>query len=200
MDVKCRTCIDCMERAIKAYKAQYHIIKSRPRPDELHEDVLRTRYTYSVRNKREITKPFETTQQQTTTSKPKRSKSKKKATKSVTVTKYVDGEVYALKVKETNTQVNVEQNNVTHATTCHIYSVKKSYPCDSPESNAFLTIAKRKVNKKMKKEKERHRLNSIITTTSTTEKPHFLAPAFRKRHVDNSQVPENFMPSIEELY
>ncbi|KAF9823842.1 hypothetical protein SFRURICE_013379 [Spodoptera frugiperda] len=196
MDVKCRRCIDCMERAIKAYKSQYHVLKSRPRSDELHEEVLRNRYVYSVRNKREIAKETP----QTTTPKTKRSKSKKKATKSVTVTKYVDGEVYALKVKETNTQVNAEQNNVTHSTTCQIYSVKKSYPCDSPESITFLAIAKRKVNKKMKKDKERQRLNSLITTTTTTEKPSFLAPAYKKRHVDNSQVPENFMPSIEELY
>ncbi|CAH0687770.1 unnamed protein product [Spodoptera exigua] len=198
MDVKCKKCIDCMERAIKAFKAHYHVVEARPRADELYEEVLKNRYIFSNRNKRETPKIVETPQT-TTTSKPKRSKTKKRATKSVTVTKYVDGDVYALKVKETNTQVSVDQNNVTHTTSCQIFSVKKSYPCDSPDSVAFLTTARRKLNKRMKKEKEANRIDPL-TTTTTTDKPHFLAPAFRKRHVDNSQVPENVMPSIEELY
>uniref|UniRef100_A0A2A4K3N0 HMA domain-containing protein n=1 Tax=Heliothis virescens TaxID=7102 RepID=A0A2A4K3N0_HELVI len=189
MDVGCNKCINCMERAIKAYKSHYYILKSRPRSDELQEEVLKKRLLQANRKKREAA-----TATEKYASKTKRTKPKK--TKSVSVTKYnVDGDVYALKVKETNTQVNAEQLNDTQVSTCRVYSVKKSFPCDTPDADSFLTVAKRKVNKKSKKEKERHKV-----ATTTTEKPHFLAPAFRKRQVDNSQVPENFMPSIEELY
>ncbi|XP_047029244.1 uncharacterized protein LOC124636988 [Helicoverpa zea] len=188
MDVNCRKCIDCMERAIKAYTSHYHIVKTRPQYDELHEEVLKKRILQADRKKRETQS---TTEKYST--KIKRSKTKK--TKAVSVTKFnVDGEVYALKIKETNTQVSPDQQNDTQVS-CQVYIVKKSFPCDAPDAETFLMVAKRKVNKKNKRDKERNK-----AAASTTESPHFMAPAFRKRQVDNSQVPENFMPSIEEFY
>lgn len=195
MDLHCKKCIDCMERAIKAYKSHYYIVKNRPRSDELHEEVLKHRHHgkgKSMRNKREINTSV------SPVPKLKRTKSKKKASKSVTVTKYnVDGEVYGLKVRETNTVVNAEQQNDTQST-CQVYSVKKSFPCDTPEGESFLTVTKRKATKKNKREKDRNKVD--VSTTTTTIRPHFNAPLFRKRQIDNSQVPENFMPSIEEMY
>ncbi|KAJ8718515.1 hypothetical protein PYW08_002752 [Mythimna loreyi] len=187
MDVACSQCIDCMERAIKAYTTHHHIIKTIPSTDELHEQVL----SLGTRNRRDSSTPAEHT-----TSKSKKNKSKKKATKAVTVTKYnVDGDVFALKVKETNIVGSADQQNETQVSTCQVFSVKKSFPCDSPDGESFLTNAKRKGSKKSKKDKDANK-----DTATTTSKPHFMAPAFRKRQIDNSQVPDNFMPSIEDFY
>lgn len=187
MDMACSQCIDCMERAIKAYTKHNHAIKTVPSTDELHAQVLRLRKRY--RNKRDS----ETSFNENTTVKTKRNKSKKKTSKSVTVTKYnVDGVVFALKVKETNTVGSADQQNDNQVSTCQIFSVKKSFPCDTPDSDSFLTVAKRKVSKKSKKEKKAH--------ATTTTKPYFVVPAFKKRQIDNSQIPDNFMPSIEDFY
>lgn len=193
MDVSCRKCIDCMERAIKAYKTHNNIIKTLRNPDELHEQVLHLKSKRN-RNKRNANK---STTEKNTTSKVKRTKPKK--TKTITVTKYnVDGDVFALKVKETNMLGGSDQQNDTQVlSTCQVFSVKKSFPCNTPEGESFLTVAKRKVNKKNKKAKKEKEANQ---TGATTMKAHFAAPAFRKREVDNSQVPDNFMPSIEDLY
>ncbi|KAJ8714587.1 hypothetical protein PYW07_002812 [Mythimna separata] len=183
MDVACRQCIDCMERAIKAYTTHHNIVKTIPSTDELHDQVLRLR----SRNRRD-------SQTDNTTTKTKKNKSKKKATKSVTVTKYnVDGNVFALKVKETNMVASGDRQNVTQVSTCQVFSVQNSFPCDSAEGESFLTNAKRKVSKKSKKVKD-------VNKDATTSKPHFNAPAFRKRQIDNSEIPDNFMPSIEDFY
>lgn len=190
MDVTCSKCINCMERAMKAYITHYNIVKTTPSFDELHDHVLQFKTTY--RNKRDT----ETTAENTGI-KIKRTKPKKKPIKSVTVTKYnVDGDVFALKVKETNV-ANTDIQNDTQASTCQIFSVKKSFPCDTAEGESLLTIAKRKISKKNKKIKDTNRTD---VTATPKAKAHFLAPAFRKRQVDNSQVPDNFMTSLEEFY
>ncbi|XP_075979750.1 uncharacterized protein LOC142978975 [Anticarsia gemmatalis] len=200
MDVRCKQCLECMERSIKAYKYQSDNIKKRPTVDELHAELLTSRgnilnsmYTGDDRRKRQ-SDPVDISAKKT---KPKKTK------KSVTVTKYnVDGEVYALKVQET-VKHPLEQNipHTNQSSMCHLYSVKKSYECDTRESESFLAIAKRKVIKKNRKDKA-----SQATTTTTTETAHFNAPSFKKRQVrgserpDQLEMPENFDFSLEELY
>ncbi|KAL0821173.1 hypothetical protein ABMA28_005792 [Loxostege sticticalis] len=191
IDLACKRCHSCMERAMKAFKYHKHMINTRPSAEELQEDVLTNEIMY--RTKRDIVPTDETmvsTADDKKTTKKTRNK-KNKTNRAVVVTKYnIDGEVYALKVKET---MNNEQNESKGASTCQVYSVKKSFPCDSAEGESLLTSAKRKANKrKAKKEQDK------TSTTSTTQKTQ--TSVFRKREVDNSQVPENFMPSIEEMY
>ncbi|XP_063829804.1 uncharacterized protein LOC135079146 [Ostrinia nubilalis] len=184
----CKRCHNCMERAIRAYKVHNHIISNRPSAEELQEDVLTNEISY--RTKRDIAPTSETiipTSTEAKTTKKFRAK-KNKINRAVMVTKYnIDGDVYALKVKE---QLNADQNDTK---TCQVYSVKRSFPCDSAEGEALLSSARRKANKrKAKKEQDK------TSTTPTTQKTQ--TSVFRKREVDNSQMPENFMPSIEELY
>ncbi|XP_026741224.1 uncharacterized protein LOC113503446 isoform X2 [Trichoplusia ni] len=187
MDVNCKKCIDCMERAIKAYKTHYHIVKQRPRTDELHQEVLKNRYGKGKRIKRESRSKKET-ETATTTSKTRKGKPKKKT---VSVTKYnVDGEVYAVKVNETSNQVNIEHQNDTLVSTCQLFSVTKTALCDTPEAFSVLLPPKRKTVKK----------KSTKTYRPRTPEPHFMIPSFRKRQVDNTQEPDNFMSSIEESY
>ncbi|CAH0588075.1 unnamed protein product [Chrysodeixis includens] len=188
MDINCKKCIDCMERAIKAYKTHYHIVKQRPRSDELHQEVLKHRYGKGKRVKREskTTKTHTHTPTPSTT-KPKKSKSKKKT---VSVTKFnVDGEVYAVKVNETNANVNAEHQNDTSLSICQLFSVTKSALCDSSEGYTILIPPRKKTTKKKKEAKP-----------YKPQEPHFMIPSFRKRQIDNTQEPDNFMSSIEESY
>ena len=180
-DLSCSQCIDCMDRAIKAYKLHYQDVEKQSK------QFLWSKTSY--RNKRDA--DTNTTTERTTT-RIRRTKPKKRASKAITVTKYnVDGDVIALKIKETNLTTTDQQND-TQVTTCQVFSVKKSFPCDTAEGESLLTVAKRKVSKKNRREKNASR-------TSST-KPHFVAPAFRKRQVEHYQISDNFMPSVEDLY
>ncbi|CAB3244653.1 unnamed protein product [Arctia plantaginis] len=186
MDPRCKKCIDCMGRAVHKYKAHAEL-KKKTVNTELREELLSNKFEFKNRIKREddITTTI-------TSALPKKTKSKKKSTKSVTVTKYnIDGEVYGLKVKETKAHTVDQSDN--ESSMCRIYSVKKSYDCDTPESESFLA-SKRKVNKKNKKEKEKS------TTLSTTPQAYFSSPSYRKRHIDPSEMPENIELSMEDVY
>lgn len=195
-----------MERAIKAEKAHFHIISHRPSSEELQEDVLINEISY--RTKRDIpptdqTLPEVTENVAEETKTTKKTKTRKhKANKSVTVTKYnMDGEVYALRVKET--PVTSEASNDTKPSgSCQVYNVKKSYPCESPESESLLVAARRRAGKKKSKKQEQEKTKPNDAPNSTTAKArvHVQTSSFKKREVDNSDVPENFMPSIEDLY
>lgn len=184
-DLRCRNCNLCMERAIKAYKTQNENMNNKDTTTGVQKYLIDTRYEINDRPKRDLD----------TETKPRRNKMKKKSNKTITVTKYnIGGSVYGLKVKERAVQGSEPNNNVT--STCHVYSVKKTYDCNSPESEVFLSVAKRNVHKKSKKEKAAE--NS--TPATTTEKAHFMVPSFKKRQVDQSEMAENFEFSIEETY
>lgn len=115
---------------------------------------------------------------------------KTKKTKSISITKYNEKEkIYALKVMEPKTQVSSNIHDKNNTMTCQIYSVKKSFPCESPEADLFLKESKKKINKRNKKENKREKNVSPVKTT-----------VFRKRQIDESQAPEQIMPSIEEFY
>lgn len=191
MDVNCKKCLDCMERAIKAYKTHYHIVKQRPRTDELRQEVLKNRYGKGKRIKRESKTTRKETQTPTPTTIATKARKSKPKKKTVSVTKYnVDGEVYAVKVNETNTQANTANQNDSTVTTCQLFSVTKTALCDTPEAYTVLLPPKRKSVKKKDSKKIKPR----------TPEPHFMIPSFRKRQVDNTQEPDNFMSSIEESY
>ncbi|KAG6441564.1 hypothetical protein O3G_MSEX001884 [Manduca sexta] len=185
-EAACQNCIACMERAIKADKINLHMVDNRPSAEELQTDVLSERHNFDRhREKRNLAND---------TVKLKKVKSKRnKVLKAVIVTKLkVDEQLYALKVKETITQTGEQLKDMkSTSTTCQVYDVKNSFPCDTPEAEILLTVAKQRVNKKSKKQKEKR------TVPATTHK---IVPLFRKRQVDHSQVPENFMPSIEDIY
>lgn len=203
IDLSCKKCHDCMEQAIKAYQQHNRIMINRPSAEDLQNDVLSNEISY--RTKRDL-KPTDQTvvesKVETIDAKDEKKGSKKRTKnnnkKAVSVTKYsMDGDVYALRVQET--QSSDGNNGTRPLATCKIYNVKRSYPCDSVETDALLAAARKRAYKKVAKKQEQEKVNSS-TTKTTTPRVRVQTSLFRKREVDNSQVPENFMPSIEELY
>ncbi|XP_059061534.1 uncharacterized protein LOC131854436 [Achroia grisella] len=193
-DITCKTCHMCMERAIKTHMGKTHIESQRTKVEDLQYDML-TNEINGVRSKRSVNS---TEYSKKYIKNENKGKYKKNRThKYITVTKYdINDEVYALKVKEINTQLITErQSDTMISETCQIYSVKKSFLCDSREGDTFLTAAKRKANKK----KPRKVVDKNKSST-TTQKAKLATLVFKKREVDNSQIPENFMPSVEDLY
>ncbi|KAJ0175091.1 hypothetical protein K1T71_009232 [Dendrolimus kikuchii] len=187
VDTSCSHCTICMERAIRAYKSNLHHL-DRPTIEELQEEVLEYRYFNFNRDKRDTdsTEKHESATEQLKTR-------NQRVHQFIDVKKYnINGEVYALKINESNIIDVKFSKGKTSDALCHVYSIKKYFPCNTPEAELLLTVSKRKANKKNKKEK----IKSVVTTTEKKVS----IPVFRKRHVDNSQVPENVMPSIEELY
>ncbi|CAF4826683.1 unnamed protein product [Pieris macdunnoughi] len=179
-DPSCKSCVNCMERVVKAHKV--HRL-SKIRDDDIYQ--LLTKKDNKIKQKRSVN--FET--------KGEKKSKKTKAKKSVSVIKYNEnGEIYALKVKETNNQL-ISEPNVTRAisTTCQVYSIQKSLPCESPEADLILTASKRKTNKKNKKVQGKRETN--VPTEEAV-----IASMFRKRHVDNSELQEHYMTSLEEMY
>lgn len=168
-DITCRDCITCMERAIKAHKINLHVLSYQSDENEFYYDVLN-----NERRKRN-------------TAIPEDWERKIKEGKSImgTVTKYTkERKVFAIKVKE------IIEND---RTSCKLYSVKKSLPCESGLD--IISASKRSTNKKSKKITE-----IVPTNTATTERVQLKTSVYKKREVDNSQVSESFMPSIEEMY
>ncbi|CAH2087473.1 unnamed protein product [Euphydryas editha] len=183
MDVNCKSCIGCMERAIKSHKSCNQMkIEAKKFHDELINSERNIRYKRKTNDS--VLGKFD----------KKTKKNKSKNNRFVTITKYNEKErVYALKVIESNTQVLSDPRNKNKTNTCQIYSVKKSFPCESPEADLILKESKRKINKKNKKEHKRDKNVSAVKTT-------VIAPVFRKRQIDESQAPEQIMPSVEEFY
>lgn len=182
-----------MERAIKAHRYS----KYRPDSEELHSDLLTNTITIH-RNKRYVT-PTPTIEGR----KEKKGKKKSKVHKTIIVTQYnVDGEVYALKVKESLPGSDHDDGSAA----CQVYSVNKVMACNSPEGDAFIANVKRNANKKEKKQKERiedeEDMSPRTTTTTTTTTRAPMKSLFRKRQTDEirSQMPENVMSSVEEFY
>ncbi|CAK1542177.1 unnamed protein product [Leptosia nina] len=185
-DISCKGCVNCMERVVKAHKVN-HVNASQIRGDM--NDSIRTIQENIVRDRRSVR--FESVP------KIEKKSKKSKTKKSVSVIKYNEnGEIYALKVKESNTQLTPDQPNgtKTSSTTCQVYSIQKSLPCESPEADLILTASKRKTNKKNKK------VQGKRETSVPTEEATLIASVFRKRHVDNSEVQEPYLTSLEEMY
>lgn len=187
-DEKCVLCSNCMERALKAHKYS----KYRPDSEELNTDLLSNTITVH-RNKRYVnsTPSIEG-------KKEKKGKKKSKVHKTIIVTQYnMDGEVYALKVKESLPGSDHNEDGA-----CQVYSVNKVMACNTPEGDAFIANVKKNANKKDKRHKERIEDEEDITPKipTTTQPP--LKSVFRKRQTDEirSQMPENVMSSVEEFY
>ncbi|KAL4717220.1 hypothetical protein ACJJTC_017107 [Scirpophaga incertulas] len=185
-DLTCKDCDSCMMRAIKAHQshvAKWYLGNSRLGAKEIREDILinkisRKKRDVSIDNTTEVI--FE-----------KKKTKKGKVQKTITVTKYnTGGQVYALKVKVAQLSFDKQNDTESPTTTCQVYSVKKSFPCESPEADTLTSPTKRKVRGKSKNRAERK-------FSSTTMKPSI--SVYRKREVDISQVQESFMPSIEEF-
>ncbi|XP_064072999.1 uncharacterized protein LOC113398728 [Vanessa tameamea] len=180
LDATCKRCHNCMERAIKSHKVQNQIdlLKNEQFHSELVDQEI------NKRNKRKTN----ASAQRKIDKKIKKSKSKNK---SVTIIKYNDNErIFALKIIETNKHVLLDQQT-NNTMTCQVYSVKKSFPCETPEADLILNESKTKINKNKKSKREQSKKN---------EKTTVIAPVFRKRQIDDSQAPEQIMPSIEEIY
>ncbi|XP_072938283.1 uncharacterized protein [Epargyreus clarus] len=194
MDPECKECHNCMEQAIKAHKVHSHMnteTKVNDVPNEIDNHVEST----TSRNKRNLVPDL----QLNVVKKAKKSKGKKNKNKTFSVTKYSDeGKIYALKVKEA-TPLTSDQQNQTKAsvTKCQMYRVKEYFSCDSPDADLILKEAKQKINKTSIKEKGKKEINLPV---ENKEKDRIIAPMFAKRHADESQISENFMPSIEEIY
>lgn len=181
-DPICKSCYNCMERAIKSHSMiNTQIQGSHQNPLDLKDGKIRDkRKATAVNTQSNLDK--------------KSKKLKYKKNKSVSIIKYNNNDkVYALKVKETNTQSDVQNAN-NSITTCQVYSIQKHFPCESPDADLILTASKRKINKNNKKEQNKRQKN--VSNTKTT----VIAPTFRKRQIDSSQLPEQIMPSIEEMY
>lgn len=174
MDVNCKSCIECMQRAIKSHKTYKNL---KVDGENFHDELFNRE-----RNIRDKRKSNDSVQGKLD--------KKTKKTKSISITKYNEKEkIYALKVMEPKTQVSSNIRDKNNTMTCQIYSVKKSFPCESPEADSFLKESKKKTNKRNKKENKREKNMSAVKTT-----------VFRKRQIDESQAPEQIMPSIEEFY
>lgn len=177
-----------MERAIRAYKMQTRYLSSRLASEELHNDIIPN--FISGRTKRDVQTATKHDSKKEKTTKNKKTK-REKVHRKVTVTKYtINGDVYALRVKETAGAV---EDNQPLGTSCLMYSVKKSFPCDSPEGY-LLATENTKINKKTKKTAEK--IKTVPQPTTEKAQPRL---SYRKRQVDNTQIPENVMPSIEEF-
>lgn len=180
MDPTCRGCYTCMERAMKAQKPHIHMMDPRISSENFQDD--RNMIEASRRDKRKA-------KSENTSAKTKRSKSKRN--KGVTLTKYNDnGRIYALKIKETNLAQELYNKTVT---TCKVFTVQKSFSCDSPEANLILIDSKKRANKKGRKGHRKRETKVIKHTTVNT-------PVYGKRNIDDSHVQEQIMPSIEEMY
>lgn len=188
-DIMCSKCQACMDRAVKVHKIRTHIMNNHGTPDDVREYILTNEI--NVRDKREVNLTDDVPPNVPEIHKTKTKRGKPH--KSVVVTKFkTDRDVYALKVKET-IPVSLSDSQSENKSTCQVYSVKKSFPCDTPEGDMLLAAAKRKAKKrKVKKE---------TVKTSTSKDVQTGAPIiFKKREVDSSQISETFMPSIEESY
>lgn len=177
-----------MERALKAHKYS----KYRSDSKELHSDLLTNALTIQ-RSKRYVasTPPTEG-------KKEKKGKKKNKAHKTIIVTQYnVDGEVYALKVKESTPG---SDNTEDGSAGCQVYSVNKVMSCRTPEGDAFIANVKKNANRKDNRHKERISDEEDVTPSTTSRG--LLQSVFRKRQTDEvrSQMPENVMSSVEEFY
>lgn len=189
-DEQCVLCFNCMERALKANKFS----KYRPDSEELHSDLLTNTITIH-RNKRYVTSTPSTDGK-----KEKKGKKKSKAHKTIIVTQYnVDGEVYALKVKESSPGSDRTEDG---SGSCHVYSVNKVMACNTPEGDALIANVKKNANKKDRRHKDKMDNEEDITPRNiiTTRAP--VKSVFRKRQTDDirSQMPENVMSSVEEFY
>ncbi|XP_060804375.1 uncharacterized protein LOC132902608 [Amyelois transitella] len=191
-DLICQKCFNCMERAVKERNAYIQLLKNRPSSDELNEDLLKNQLVEN-RHKRDVHKAKANT---SVASKPSRTK-KNKPLKSASVTKYdFNGEVYALKIKESN-----ESGHHKDARVCHIYSIKKSLPCTSSEidgllSDAVSDVKRKKSGRSSKKGTLAQPGTKSNTMPTTTHKAKI--SIFKKREADNLETPD-FMPSIEEM-
>lgn len=177
LDPECDKCIRCMERAIRAHKIRDSGMKSHISVEDFEGLV---KLDGNSRKKRKVS----------STDVPKKNKkSKPKKNKSATVLKYFqDEKIYALKIKESN--VFADQQNISKTdTTCQVYSVINVVPCQTPEANAILALTK-------KHKKEQNKKKTGITRLETTQ----VTPTLKKREIDDSQIAEHYMPSIEDLY
>lgn len=201
-DYSCNACLDCMERALRVHKVHSNKLSDRPILDDLQKELLRNSVNseHGHKYKRDVTAALKEG-----TKKEKRSKIKKhKHQKTVAVTKYaLDNVTYALQVKENNVSGDIE--------TCQVYTVKKHVPCDTPEGKLLMDVSKMKARKNLKKpnedeehEKEDHdkkqrksRSNDDVEPYSETDRLEVLN---RRREVDDGQIPENVMSSVEDFY
>lgn len=179
-DLSCKSCYSCIQRAMQSHLMSSHIKESYLSPLNLDDSKKRIKRKTTLNTAQNITDK-------------KSKKLKFKRNKTVSIIKYNNsGKIYALKVKEI--QTNAPKNN--SITTCQVYSIQKHFPCESPDADLLLTASKRKINKTSKKKRSKRQKN-VSDTKTTVIAP---AAAFRKSHVDSSQVPEQIMPSIEEIY
>lgn len=177
-----------MERALKAHRYS----KYRADSEELQTDLLTNKITLQ-RSKRYVasTPPTEG-------KKEKKGKKKNKAHKTIIVTQYnVDGEVYALKVKESTPGSDDTEDG---SGGCQVYSVNKVMSCKTPEGDEFIANVKKNGNRKDNRHKERIRDEEDVTSSTTSRA--LLESIFRKRQTDEirSQMPENVMSSVEDFY
>ncbi|XP_052742655.1 uncharacterized protein LOC112045419 [Bicyclus anynana] len=185
MDPDCRGCYVCMERAMNANKPQMHMM-----------DPISTEDFQNDRNLIDVSRRDKRAAIDTTTGKKyKRSKKdkKEKRNKGVTVIKYNENGKMLLKVKETDTVLDFE-NKSAKVTTCEIYSVEKSFSCESPEANLILTDSRKKKNKK-----DKMGYGKRETTILEPVKP-VMAPFYRKTNEDAYYVDQILIPSIEDMY
>ncbi|CAH2267256.1 jg14724 [Pararge aegeria aegeria] len=185
MDPACRGCYICMEKALNAHKPHTHMMDPHISSENFQDD--RNIIDVHRRDKRQFTSEI------IGGKKSKRSKSKNN--KAVTLMKYKDkGKIYALKIKETNSVSDLHNKSKT-VTTCQVYSIQKSFSCESPQANLILTDTRKKTNKKGKKGhgKRETKILKPIKTVITPVMPW-------KRYIDDSHVLEQIMPSIEEIY
>ncbi|XP_046966837.1 uncharacterized protein LOC124534854 [Vanessa cardui] len=183
LEATCKRCHKCMERAIKSHKVnnQIDLIKNEQFNNELVDQEVNTR------NKRK-------TNANALRKVDKKTKKNKSKNKSVTIIKYNDNErIFALKIIETNKNMLLDRQT-NNTTTCQVYSVKKSFPCETPEADLILKESKTKINKNKKSKREQNKKNASDVKTTV------IAPVFRKRQIDDSQAPEQIMPSVEEIY
>ncbi|XP_050350409.1 uncharacterized protein LOC126773501, partial [Nymphalis io] len=128
MDATCKSCLNCMERAIKSHKVQNHI-------DFIKKENFRNEFVTRKINTRNKRKTNANSQRRVD---KRTKKSKSKNNKLVTVIKYNENErIFALKIIETNKQVLSDQHT-NKTTTCQVYSVKKYYPCETLEADLIL--------------------------------------------------------------
>ncbi|KAJ2949527.1 hypothetical protein O0L34_g15448 [Tuta absoluta] len=169
----CKNCITCM---VKAREARIATLKTESKHNsvEVNNAIISNDGENKIREKRNT--------------KLKEHKGKKqKKSKTVAVTKYNrDGKVNVLKVKET--PLDETQS------TCNVYSVTKYYTCQSPEGASLLASVKKTKSKRDK----------TMSTSTKTENPYPGPTALHKKRdtsnlsYDNSQIPDNVMPSFEE--
>lgn len=103
---------------------------------------------------------------------------------SATIAKYTKNrKIFAIEIKAKN------KKDLTDS--CKVYTVKKSLPCESKVN--LTSTAKRRITKRNK-----NTGGPIIV--STTKKVKAINLGLNELEADNFYVPENYMPSIENLY